>query len=71
MSVVVGVVIVRSRSDRMCRVVAIFVREVDMGRCSVRVGYRVSQVVVVMACSAGIVMVCGGVNYVVAIDYSS
>ena len=33
-----------------------------MGRCSVHVGYCVSQVVVFMMCSRGIVRVCGGVN---------
>ena len=43
-----------------------------MGRWSVHVGYCVSQVVVVvMGCSKEFVMVCGGVNDDVAIEYSS
>jgi len=33
-----------------------------LGRCSVRIGYYVSRVNVVMECSTGIVRVCGGVN---------
>ena len=38
-----------------------------MGRWSVRIGCCVSQVFVIVACSRGIVMVCGGVNDDVAI----
>jgi len=53
-------------------VVAAFVEEVAFwGRCSVRVGYYVSKFVVVMACSKGIVGVCGVANDNVAIEYSS
>jgi len=53
----------------MQRVVAVFVMGgAFFGRCSVRVGYCVSQVVVVMECSKGIVRAYGGVNDDVAIE---
>ena len=55
----------------MRRLVAVFVEEVAfLGRCSVCVGYCVLQVVVDMEYSRGVVRVCGGVNDVVAIEYS-
>ena len=38
------------------------------GRCSVRVSYFVSQVVVDIECSTSIVRVCGGVNEGVSIE---
>ena len=38
------------------------------GRCSVRVGYYVSQVAVAMACRKWIMMVCGRVNEDVTIE---
>jgi len=42
-----------------------------LGRCSTRVGYCVSQVVVFVESSRGIVRVCCGVNEVVAIEWTS
>ena len=57
------------RSDRMRRVVAVFVEEVAfLGRCSVRVGCCVSLLEKDMKCSTGIVGVYGGVDDVVAIE---
>jgi len=44
------------------------IKVVVLGRCFVRVGYCVLLFVVVMVCSTGIVRVCGGVNYIVAIE---
>ena len=56
----------------MERVVAVFVREVAFrGRCFALVGCCVLQVFVDIECSTGIVRVCGGVNDVVAIEYST
>ena len=52
----------------MRRVVAAFVREVAKRRYSVRVGYCVSQLIIVMECSTVIVRVCGGVNEDVSIE---
>jgi len=53
-------------------VVAVFVEGGRvLARCSVIVGYCVLQVVVVMECSREIMMAFGGVNEVVAIEYSS
>ena len=56
----------------MRRVVAVFVEGVAfLGRCSVRVGYSVSQVSIDMKCSTESVGACGVVNDVVAIEYTS
>ena len=57
------------RSDRIRRVVAVFVEEGRvLGRCSVSVGYCVSLLATGMKCSNGIVRVCGGVDKGVAIE---